>query len=711
MGFVVYILISLITHLAELGLNCFLAYSLWLDGESRVWFSLIAGLLIIPLVTVQLVSAILLLQRQNENLASWRLILMAFTHVMLLGFHWRHLSFLLEKDVNKKKKDLTELCLLRFIYTFTSSLPLLLIISFLLLGDFTSSLLLILLIYAAIGTTLISSSWAIASYRKLKQPSEQVEDIVPTCCGTFFRFLWRMGEIMARILSLVLFATLYHHWIYLVLTLHWITMCLCVFTSVLAGISGTGCYRVVKGMITAYVYIFCFININKNNSAFRYSFFYIIMVLENATLCVVWMVMDDYPGYYLVYITVGASLVCIASMCIYFKFFHRRTHHSDEDQKDDMCRNKDCINCKLNLCAKHNKEQQRTFHPGWLSQYQSGLTEEQFYKYLLQESFVESSVPGDRNSTISTALSNPNMDFKNLETMSDEERRSVISFLTSRNYVHRQYMEQLDHLPGDDWSDYTTDTPSISNERFSCSSCDTDSSPYGSWPEQDNYVPKLSVLLTEDCDAIQETKHGQIYLKRLDSFHSLLRRDAHNMQVLNAGSDRNLQWSQLPVTMLDRQKYTVPSENETDSCSSDPTARDVSVRTNARKANKRNKKRVEGRSETRGDNSSKKSKNRKYKLNRNVGYVNEDHNVYMEMRVPVKKLPAVYENVAYMDEILTEPSKVFKVVQTSENSKAPWYTCSESGDSALPTETFSSTSNCGLTDVDNDSHSSQEFMI
>jgi hypothetical protein len=42
-----------------------------------------------------------------------------------------------------------------------------------------------------------------------------------------FRLLWRGGELVSRVISLALFASLYHAWVFLVLGLHWLVMLLC----------------------------------------------------------------------------------------------------------------------------------------------------------------------------------------------------------------------------------------------------------------------------------------------------------------------------------------------------------------------------------------------------------------------------------------------------------------------------------------------------
>ncbi|ESO87602.1 hypothetical protein LOTGIDRAFT_127530, partial [Lottia gigantea] len=177
----------------------------------------------------------------------------------------------------------------------------------------------------SISVTLFSSAWAVASYRRKYKTCES-DMLVITWPGSVFRLVWRISELGSRIISLALFASLYKYWIFLVISFHWITMCLCVCTSVISSVSGTGFYRIIKGMVAAYVYIFCFVNINRDNAAFRYTLFYIIMFFENATLCAVWMFMvpDVQTGYkyLLIFITASSFFVSVVAMCIYYKFFH-----------------------------------------------------------------------------------------------------------------------------------------------------------------------------------------------------------------------------------------------------------------------------------------------------------------------------------------------------------------------------------------------------
>lgn len=292
--FGLYVLLSLLTHLAELALSALLAYELYRDDTHRdVFFALTAGVLIIPLVTIQLVSAIFLLRRRGDSMTGGEAALMAALHVLQLGFIWRHVAVLRERDVLVKKNDLSELFVLRLTFTFAGGFPLVLIQLYLVLTEVELGLPWV--VYASLVASVLSTTWAVASFRRSHETLGP-GSVVLSWPGSLFRLLWRVGEIVSRVISLTLFASLYGEWVFLVLGFHWVVMLLCL--SIPQAASGEWCgasmaQRVAFCLVTSYSYMFCYINLCTARTAVWYTLYYVIMFLENGTLSIVWLTKSE----------------------------------------------------------------------------------------------------------------------------------------------------------------------------------------------------------------------------------------------------------------------------------------------------------------------------------------------------------------------------------------------------------------------------------
>ena len=81
--FVIFVVVSLISHLLELATSSLLCHSLLQqDNLKTPWFSVAAGLLILPLVLLQLASAVLTLRRRGDNATSCEVTATAVLHVL-----------------------------------------------------------------------------------------------------------------------------------------------------------------------------------------------------------------------------------------------------------------------------------------------------------------------------------------------------------------------------------------------------------------------------------------------------------------------------------------------------------------------------------------------------------------------------------------------------------------------------------------------------
>ena len=431
--FVVFVVVSLLTHLLELAASGLLCHVIMRQDDLRSpWFSLAAGLLIIPLVAVQLASAVFLLRRKGETATGCETTTTAVLHILQLGFISRHFAVLQEAPMTSKRAEISEMLLLRLAYAFTSGCTLCLLQTYLILrGSHDTSWTWAVSLAGSI--TLLSVTWALATYRRAL-PECGLDLSLVTWPGTLLKMLWRAGEVLARLLAIGLFASLYTHWIFLVLGLHWVAMLACVCVPAMTSLDwrSTGCFRrAATCFMTSFAYIFAFLNTSGENAVFRYTFFYVMLFLENTTLVAVWLVQSSSQDLSrnspFVVVAAISFTTSIIAMIIYHKFFHIPL---DEKTGEDSvapnsfgpCGNTSCVTCKQSSASSS-----ATTHPpipprpgvsgNWLNQYQSAVYCGQYYKHTVQDSLLDSI--SDLNSTITVSSNHARLQQK-LASIDDE---------------------------------------------------------------------------------------------------------------------------------------------------------------------------------------------------------------------------------------------------------------------------------------------------
>ncbi|XP_059168912.1 uncharacterized protein LOC131950703 [Physella acuta] len=354
--FVVFVVVSLISHLMELAACGLFCHTLFQQGDLKApWFSVTAGLVIIPLVAVQLVSAVMLLRRKGETSTSYEVTMTAVLHVLQLGFISRHFAVLQEAPIPSKRAEVVELLILRASYAVTTGCTVFLAQIYLLLRD-AFDVWWLWAAYVSEVTLLISITWALSTFRKCV-PDHGLDLALVAWPGTLLKLLWRGGEILTRMISLGLFASIYTHWVFLVLGLHWAAMLVCVCIPVMGSStlrSQRPAQKFLYSLITSYTYIFAFINTCPENTVFRYTFYYVIMFLENATLLAVWLIQSNSREFSnncpFLYVAAFVFVMSVVSMIVYYKFFHLT---SDKDSPENRCRNENCLACKMGNSTHH----------------------------------------------------------------------------------------------------------------------------------------------------------------------------------------------------------------------------------------------------------------------------------------------------------------------------------------------------------------------
>ena len=315
--------------------------------------------LVVPLVTVmlaslftcQIVSLKWYFEESNKKrtkeltLKDWAVF---GVHICQCSILWRYTKLLIKPlAIRNVKCEMRNLCILRMIHSMCQSIFFLLIQGHLVLTKLLeakkSSGINVLtdeenfepmldVHYISMSFNLINICWSLASFNKNIQRKD-VEKLVLTWIGVMFQFIWRLGTLSSRCAALILYWSAYDNWILFVVALHW----LCVFVSLavpnkIFKKSESVSYPewIVKCFVMSYVYIFCYLNLDKTKVKTRMALFYSLIIVENILLLCLWSVsIKTYKHQYsqqeklhIFGTVIGTFVIGILFMFLYYKYFH-----------------------------------------------------------------------------------------------------------------------------------------------------------------------------------------------------------------------------------------------------------------------------------------------------------------------------------------------------------------------------------------------------
>ncbi|KAL4237179.1 XK-related protein 6 [Mactra antiquata] len=552
------LLISAVLYVGTIAVNCVFMTMVTLNGEMKEWFLPYIGILLLPSVILQLVSAVLLLLEKGDKLSVTSSAIVAIIHIFQLGFLWRHVTLFREIEPISRARGHTDLKYLQLLFAFTTSVPLLFIHSFIVLHYQSTDIIMLM----ALVITFLSSSWFIASFRKSSK-EEEIESVTRVLPGKLCRLLWRGGELTSRMISLTVFASVYYYWIFLIFGLHCVTMLVCLCTPVLGMFERpdtSKSYKVLIGLILAYIYSFCFVNLSSENTLFRYSIYYVIMFFENAVLILVWYIHAEHPTIFipkviLVAISAGTFAFGIICLILYNKCFH--TIPLFDPEKEHIYESDICINCKLSVCSKHCIKLQRPFSAGWISQYQKAISNGHYYRNILHDTLLDS----DGDATIDLLNSSGEhwqIRDTDLESIKTVEKKQYTSVQASGTYTHKRFFDSNSSITKMSDTDSIASGSGVYDEDWRQKS-DTILSQLSAMDAL-SLVSSNTRLLTDSWDTlIQESKENlsenQKQPKRIDILNSLIKKDL-DTSFFSDGylTDHTLDSYQLPVTVLAKKR-------------------------------------------------------------------------------------------------------------------------------------------------------------
>uniref|UniRef100_H3DFY1 XK-related protein n=1 Tax=Tetraodon nigroviridis TaxID=99883 RepID=H3DFY1_TETNG len=140
-------------------------------------------------------------------------------------------------------------------------------------------------------SSLLSLAWVLASYHKLLRDSRDDKKSM-SYRGALVHLFWRLFTISSRVLSLALFASVFHIYFGIFVVLHWCAMAFWVIHG------GTDfCMskweEVLFNMVVGVVYVFCWFNVREGRTRYRMVAYYVVVLLENVILTSLWYAYRD----------------------------------------------------------------------------------------------------------------------------------------------------------------------------------------------------------------------------------------------------------------------------------------------------------------------------------------------------------------------------------------------------------------------------------
>ncbi|ESP00605.1 hypothetical protein LOTGIDRAFT_157886 [Lottia gigantea] len=330
-------LISLLTFLVDIGTDILVAVEFYEKGHI-VWGSLSVLFIALPAVVMQFFS---IKWYYNDGSLTC---LTFLPHLLLLGPVFRYVGVIRQGlKARQKTGDVVrhtsnvfnqqnDISILRLIEAFLESAPQLCLHLYIVLitleidwlsglkdssvptDDETAGVSLV--------SSLLSLSWAITAYTDALRLAYQV-GYTRRWIGLILHTIWRNFMITARVTALVLFASVFKAWVFLVVGIHWLVM------TIIIGIQGidfgdgwleTNLFRMVAG----FIHIFCFLNVKDGSTRLRLAGFYILIILENVGLWVCWYFYTDVPELATIsgVIVFGSFVLGLVFLLIYYGSCH-----------------------------------------------------------------------------------------------------------------------------------------------------------------------------------------------------------------------------------------------------------------------------------------------------------------------------------------------------------------------------------------------------
>lgn len=356
--------ISIISHIVDVGLDCNLAVRYYLSGQKAYFFATIAFILIPALINTAFSVRMYMLDESEElnknrtltKRCTDRGVLFLIVLIFQLAPVLRYFDALgyalkskkaekLKDYVNQRKyyelmiKEDSDVALLRVLECFLEAAPqqiLQITIIFFNKGQgFGKDTFTFFHQLLSIGSSFVSMAWSMASYHRLLRVSQKTKNNI-SLIGTFVQFMWHFMVTVSRILCISAIASMYLEATILAISFHWFIMMIWLLYMDQENnfCNSNQCCSIMFYSTFSAVYIFTFVTLREGPTGRKYLFFYGLLFAENTIANLVWYFNASHeieksvyykPIFFLNFIPYVAGLIF---MILYYKCFHPSTGYT-----------------------------------------------------------------------------------------------------------------------------------------------------------------------------------------------------------------------------------------------------------------------------------------------------------------------------------------------------------------------------------------------
>ena len=139
------------------------------------------------------------------------------------------------------------------------------------------------------------------------------------------QIVWRLAMVASRVVTLVLFASVYKSWLLLVIGLHWFGMTFWIVRQKPSFCSDNKILKSMYPVVVGFIYVFCFFNVKDGFSRIRLVVFYLIMFVENCALMGLWLpYRHEYGVVFVAALAVvfGGFFLGVIALVLYYQCYH-----------------------------------------------------------------------------------------------------------------------------------------------------------------------------------------------------------------------------------------------------------------------------------------------------------------------------------------------------------------------------------------------------